>query len=213
MRKSIPLLLSCVLFFNATTFGKTIFYEFEEKNDTINVDLSKTKIGRYLAFMQADSINSSTLIFATASYTVADNSKSVFIGNLQPTLGINIARFFSKKFHLGLSINLGVIKIFNYTNFTSNFQKELNNSSNKSISNNANYDSSKIQLFKNYVSNLGVSNNAEISYGLSFAPYPNEFGGLMFEFKYGGHILTLGDYTKKGDQYPTDVQWGTNLRY
>jgi hypothetical protein len=157
-----------------------------------NQVFSQSKLIQYAEFMNfknKDSIIHPRLVYFSASYTLANNSKTLTISNLPLTFGINVARFFTKKINLMASMDLGIIAMLNFTTLKPNFENDFSNSFNSKLKNNVNGDSIKANLLN---SQVGNNNNTLLAYGISFSPYPNKYGGIILECKMGIYSHKIG---------------------
>jgi hypothetical protein len=122
-------------------------------------------------------------------------------------VGLNIARFFTQRFILGIGIDLKYLfhneKITlsseQISNFNSNYMPQLSNQmdSIRSISLNSTF---------NNVTNYNFSASRFSHVCLNFSPFPTKYGGLMFQLKLGNSTFVLkgplGDLYNKDSYHP-----------
>lgn len=131
--------------------------------------------------------------FASANFEINVIGKIMPSSGLQLGLGINLARFFTKKIVLGLygemSFAAPLSSNNQYHNLTSNINENV-------IYNQSNYvDSVKATLLTNAFNKDQFSGCYRSTYGLAFSPFPDKYGEIILFVSKGKSIYPFyGQY-------------------
>lgn len=133
------------------------------------------------------------------------------------SFGINLARFFSTKFILGVTSDLkllpGIRNVNPSDEFSSDFQGSYTPISGPP------QDSANAEVFYSNIVYGGIRGHNMFNIGLMFSPFPQKYGGFMLEIKRGntGHQFHNSIYQNLfvngggNDKVPMSV--GGNLRF
>lgn len=147
--------------------------------------LSKHRsIDNYIKFLQPDEKQKNEFFIATHSMVYTNTGKILHGGRgSYITIGLNLARFFSKKIVLGVGVDLRCWKGLWDDRFTNGYINDFNANFNNTIQ--VIEDSARATALKETIN--GGRYYARGSYYsalvLSFAPYPMEYGGFMLNLK------------------------------
>jgi len=185
-------ILIILLFLSIKTFAHN-----NQKTDSTTF-ITKSK---YLTYLFLPDSNTKTSLFNIRyQYLYLQRDLPFRRGGTCFNFGINLARFFSKKFILGLSID-GRLFFNGLTkqHFSNEFIKDFNDNY---ISE---YSSYKDSLTASVLHD-GINKNNDIYirgsypwfYCISFSPFPDKWGGFLLEIKKGGAAYTFyGKYDAK----------------
>jgi hypothetical protein len=149
----------------------------------------------YLDFLEYDSTCRTNLLNFSFQYNYFQKNKPFRRGGLGFELGLNLARFFSKKIIFGICLDSRLFESHVSQNFDTQFQSDFNNNFISSQPTQA--DTLVSKVLYNTINNNGIKIRGDhhLFYGVSFSPFPDRFGGLLLEFKTGGSsYLFYGNY-------------------
>ena len=182
---------------------KLILFVFLSYSSIAQIDSSKfspSKFQQYIKFLTMDSLkggNSMLIPSYNFMYTncgaITHAGRGTYVG-----LGLNVARLFSKKFVLGIGIELKAWKGLWSDNLKSDFVNDFNAGfQNNLIDIN---DSARAQTLKDcFNGSQGLTRRGTFyaNYTLFFSPFPQTYGGFMLIVKYGGFGIPInGTYGK-----------------
>jgi hypothetical protein len=142
---------------------------------------------KYIDFLKTDSTCGTFLFTGSYQYLYTGQLHSFHTCGFHPGFGVNLARFFSKKFVLGICADLDGFKgLFTQQHFPDGFVRDFNAGFVRHYSNPA--DSARAYAVRtainrspryyfrgNYLGDLGVM----------ISPFPQRYGGLMLVLKTG----------------------------
>ncbi len=151
-----------------------------------NVALSGIGQNNYLTFLKPDSNEQCRFFRGSLNYRNTFVDKGFNMNGFYLSTGVNIARFFSKKFIAGVCIDLkpfkGLTRWEPASSFTSSFNASFapDNSTaesafSSSIFNDAINQNNGSYFQGNYFGNIG----------LQYSPFPQKYGGFLLEVKRG----------------------------
>jgi hypothetical protein len=183
------IIIAVFLFLKFISFGQA------STKDTISF-ADKHKYFRFLSGSEND--GHATMFTAAWQYLYSPSAwgKTFRTGGMQPSIGINIARFFSSKFVLGLFIDIKGVKGFTQQKFSSEFINNFNNCFITSYTDQA--DSAKAYTVKDAINGHSFAGNYCGDYGIMFSPFPQKYGGVMICVKKGYRSYPIfGTYGNK----------------
>ncbi len=148
---------------------------------------NKQNIKRYISFLKRDSLQNNTYLTVSCNFMYSSIGKISQGGRgCYLSLGLNLARFFSKKIVLGVTFDLQPFSgLWNHKfkqNYINDFNQHYSTTSLGTI------DSGRVQTVYNSLNNninYDHFGNQHTSYGIMFSPYPTKYGGLMLILKRG----------------------------
>lgn len=179
-------------------FIATISAQAQKSDSLVSPFIVKHK---YLNFLLLpDSNSKATLLNIRLSYLFTPPRYPFRRGGFSYEVGLNLARFFSKKFILGITYESKVFAGgFTKQHFSREFVNDFNNNFITEYSNSN--DSLRASIFYNGIN--GVNNNYVVVafpeyFGISFSPFPQKWGGFMLTVKKGGTSYFFnGNYDAK----------------
>ncbi len=142
---------------------------------------------QYLNYLFAPDSNSNCgLIYASYQYLNIPKVQTFVTGGMHLKIGLNIARFFSKKFILGICFDIKPFRGFTRQNFTDNFRNDFNSNFYGTYQNS--FDSVRAFTVKDAINNKVGHNflgNDYYGIGICFSPFPMRYGGILLEVKRG----------------------------
>jgi len=183
-------------------FFKTIFFAQGNPNDTTSF-IDRHKYLKFL-FEPADDRQATLLTIGWQYlYCPPGWGKTFRTGGMHPSIGINLARFFSNKFVLGVFADLKGLKGFTQQRLSPEFRNDFNNDFVTTYLSQA--DSARAYTVKDAVNGVpahGFWGNYYGDYGLMFSPFPQKYGGVLISIKKGYRgYPTFGTY---GNKYLND---------
>jgi hypothetical protein len=149
--------------------------------------LSKHK---YLEFLlRPDAKSQANFFNFSYQYVYTPKGNSFHTAGFHPTLGFNFARFFSRKFILGVCIDFKTFKGFTTQQFSNDFISNFNSNYISTYSNPV--DSAKASLVKSAINDQNNSSGHYIrgnyfyNLGIIFSPFPGKYGSFVFQYKIG----------------------------
>ncbi len=177
-----------IIFFLFTLFAKG------QISDSLNIK-NKTKPCSYCDFLTDENVKN-YVFNGGAKYQVTTYAESFNSNGLYFNLGLNLARFFSKKIILGAFVDFNIKHNFLYKEISSNtFVTDFNNSFNSNYA--SQEDSAVAYVFKNSLSDRHLSNGSYGKYGFMFSPFPDKYGGILLSFKKGSSSYYCYFYDNK----------------
>ena len=142
-------------------------------------------------FLFQDSTSQNYLFTVGLKYQYTAITKSFSSNGAYVHLGLNLARFFSKKIIFGVFYDLRPIHgPFFYQPTSNQFKNDF--VSNFSTTYSSPEDSAVAYTLKNAIENKSLSSGSFANLGLMFSPFPNKYGGLLFSFKISGCDYRVG---------------------
>lgn len=200
------------LVFSIISFIKISNSQSSEHNFSIPF-IEKNKYLNYLFY--SDSNTQASLLYVKYQYLYMQKSKPFRSGGMHLSVGLNIARFFSKKIILGICYDFKVFPGYTKQYFTSNFVNDYNANYISTYNNNLDSIRSNI-LFKtiNSSNNYRIRGSALYNFGIAFSPFPQKFGGILLQLtKSGCYYPFYGSYpTEKltKDNEPINLKLANN---
>ena len=160
--------------------------------------VEKQKYSNYL--IVADSSTQSGLLNLRFNYLYIPPNNPFRRGGFSFELGLNLARFFSKKFILSVSYETKLAFVgFTRQHFSQTFINDFNNSYISEYPNAK--DSLRASVFHdgiNGVNDCYVKGSFPGYLGIAFSPFPQKWGGFLLTLKKGGASYTFyGKYDAK----------------
>lgn len=159
------------------------------------------KKSNYLSYLFIPDSNTQASLFNIRyQYLYIPQDKPFRRGGTCFNFGINLARFFTKKIILGLSIDG---RLFFNGRTKQHFSKEfINDFNNNYISEYSNYtDSLRGSVLRDGINGTNqtyVRGSFPWYYGITFSPFPQKWGGFLLEVKKGGSVYDFyGEYDAK----------------
>jgi hypothetical protein len=152
--------------------------------------IRNSKYLRYLFI--ADSNNNASLFSIGCQYLYVPQSNTFTTGGAHWNVGLNIARFFTKKIILGVCYDLKEFDGFTQQHFSKSFVNDFNANFIPSYSNGM--DSLRAYTLKNVVngySGYGINGNTFENIGISFSPFPQKYGGILIQIKRGNRVMPV----------------------
>jgi hypothetical protein len=154
-------------------------------SDSINNNNETT----LLEFLFIPSAKSPASLFSFSDQYLYTHAELGFrTSGFSPTLGINIARFFSSNFILGVCVESKLLPSFTQQHFSKEFVNDFNANFKESYT-------SEIDSLHGNALKGGINNQKDPYYfrgnwngnlGVIFSPFPNKYGGFKLQLKYGG---------------------------
>lgn len=141
---------------------------------------------RYIRFLRHPSPASQNhLITASYQYMLSPVGTTLGAQGTIANIGLNIARFFSRKFVLGISYDLKYIPGISTKNPGRQFVRDFNDAFITSYS--TPLDSANAYVVRYALNDNGshITGNNVFNLGVIFSPFPQKYGGLLFQVKYG----------------------------
>lgn len=165
------------LFFILIFFFSKFSYSFIEK------DSSKSFFKNILT---EDEHTQNRFFSAGYQYMLNPIGKTIGAQGTIANYGLNIAKLFSKKIVLGFTVDIKLIPGISTKkpkgDFVTDFNTQfINTYSNKLDSVNAYVTKSAINGNNGYF----ITGNTNVYFGIMFSPFPQKYGGLMLQIKYG----------------------------
>lgn len=166
----------------------------EKKDSSTFVDRHK-----YMKFLLEPREDAQACMFMASwqyLYSAPSWGKAFRTCGLQPIIGLNLARFFSNKFILGVCLDVKGVKGFTRQYFSQDLRNDFNNDFISSYTDVA--DSGRAYLVSRAINGIGMSGNYLGEYGIMFSPFPKKFGGIMLVLKKGYRSYVIhGTYGNK----------------
>lgn len=126
-------------------------------------------------------------------------------------VGINFARFFSKKIIFGLASEIKLFPGFGRTSMSGSFITDFNSEFNYFQS--SSLDSANARVIRTNINNNGLIGNNVFCYGVMLSLFPQKYGGVLLEVLYGSNGFTArkeifeNPFINSGqnDKYPITV--------
>lgn len=192
---------------------------YAQKNDE-NYTAPFIKNSKYLSYLIIPDSNTQAALFNIRyQYLYIPKDKPFRRGGISWNIGINLARFFTKKIILGLSVDT---RFFFAGQTKQHFTNEFKNDFNSEFR--TEYPTYKDSLRASVLYD-GINGNNGVYvkgsfpgyYGISFSPFPQKWGGIMLEVKRGGTFFDFfGKYDAKtldphGENGPVNISTNKNL--
>lgn len=146
-----------------------------------------------------DGSDEASLMNVSYRYLYTPKSISFASKGTHLTVGLNLARFFSKKIIFGVCYDLKQFKGFTKQHFSQNFIDDFNSNFIPTYANAK--DSSRAYTLRdaiNGTSGAKIVGNTFQNIGISFSPFPQKYGGFLLELKTGDRVFPIfGEYIKK----------------
>lgn len=126
------------------------------------------------------------LLTCSWQYLYTYQYESFRSGGMQPTFGLNIARFFSNKFILGICFDIKSVKGFTQQRFSDKFISDFNESFKTSYGKSA--DSARAYVINHAINDVpghGFTGNFSGNIGIMFSLFPQKYGGILIMAKRG----------------------------
>lgn len=142
---------------------------------------------KYLHYLLISNENTkAALINFNVQYLYMPKVEALATGGLHINVGVNFARFFTRKFILGISVDikffLGYTQQILPAKFVNDFNENfIHNQPTK-------MDSVSAYTLKeaiNRTNGYGIKGNNFGNYGISFSPFPDKWGAFLVQAKYG----------------------------
>ncbi len=107
-------------------------------------------------------------------------------GGLQATFGLNVARFFSNKFVIGICADIKAVKGLTQQHFSEDFINDFNESFKTEYNNSS--DSAKAYVISEAINDVpghGFYGNYSGNLGIMFSLFPQKYGGILICAKRG----------------------------
>lgn len=199
-----------------TIFSFITVFSFGQTKDTTSY-IDRHKYFKFLLEPAKD--GQATLLTVGWQYLYAPWGKTFRTGGMHPSLGINLARFFSNKFLLGVFADLKGVKGFTQQRLSSEFKNDFNN--NFITTYNSQEDSAKAYSVKDAINDKerhGFFGNYYGDIGIMFSPFPQKYGGIMVCVKKGYRSYPIfgthgNPYIKNGDAENVPLDFSNNYAY
>ncbi len=170
----------------------------QDKDSTYNAPfLTKNKYMKYLFF--ADNNTKASIMNISYRFLYIPRSTAFSAKGMHLTVGLILARFFTRQIIFGICYDLKQFSGFTKQNLSQSFIDDFNSNFISTYGNEK--DSSRAQTLRDAINNsqgAGIHGNAFENFGISFSPFPLKYGGFLIEVKKGNRIFPIfGDYTKK----------------
>lgn len=140
----------------------------------------------YLEFLKVDTSASNSYFYGGAHYVHSPIQTDFRANGIYGQVGFNLARLFSKKMILGVSVDFKGWKGFNAWKPSDAFRDDFNAAYQPNVT--TPEDLAKAEMIKNAINNV-ENKNFQGNYfgriGVAFSPFPRSFGGFMIEVKRG----------------------------
>jgi hypothetical protein len=140
----------------------------------------------YLEFLKVDTSASNGYFYGGAHYVQSPMQTDFRANGIYGQVGFNLARLFSKKMILGVSVDFKGWKGLNAWKPSDAFRDDFNAAYLPQVT--TPEDLAKAEMIKNAVNNV-ENKNFQGNYfgriGVSFSPFPRAFGGFLIEVKRG----------------------------
>ncbi len=169
----------------------------EDNKPYVDPLITNTPYLKYLFI--PDSTTQSSVFGLTLQYLYTPEIKSFASKGASGNLILNLSRFFSRKFVLGLCYNFkfynGVTKQHYSKEFKDDFDKNFITNYNNSV------DSAQAYTLKGGIdgsAGFESGGNTKKGWGIVFSPFPQKYGGFMLLLKTGTNWFTFtGPFTNK----------------
>lgn len=146
--------------------------------------MSQEKITRYFdRILYSDYGDQNHLFCFQYKYMYSPFGKTIGAQGGMFNIGINLARFFSTKFILGGVADIKYIPGISVIKPSNEFLADFNSSYSPNFS--TSLDSANSTVFYDNFNLNGIRGNNMFNFGFMFSPYPQKFGGIMFQVKTG----------------------------
>ncbi len=140
----------------------------------------------YLEFLKVDTSAANSYFYGGTHYVQSLIQTDFRSNGIYGQIGFNLARLFSKKMILGVTVDFKGWKGFNAWKPSDAFRDDFNAAYLPNVT--TPEDLAKAEMIKNAINNV-ENKNFQGNYfgriGVSFSPFPRSFGGFMIEFKRG----------------------------
>jgi hypothetical protein len=170
-------------------------YSFAQKNQKFFGPLKP-----YSEFIKSDSTCLASFISFKFQYLYQFSNGFYKIGGTHSDLGINLARFFTKKIILGVGFEYKFIPFRGKQKLASGFIDNFNANYIPVLSDK--YDSIRSLTLHGAINNInGYKSGGSTfsSFSINFSPFPDRFGGILLQFKMG--YLSVPIYGPLSDIY------------
>jgi hypothetical protein len=157
----------------------------EERDNPI---VYKNEYLKYLVI--PDSNTRASLMNVSYQYLYLPKSNAFRTGGMHINIGLNIARFFTRKFIFGISYDLKQFVGFTNQHFSQNFLSDFNSNFIPIYSNGK--DSTIGYTLKDAINNkdmFGIQGNTFENFGISISIFPQKFGGFLIALKKGNRLF------------------------
>lgn len=169
--------------------------EQEKLNKKDSLVSNTGKLKTYWHFLKPDSIHQKNTLL-TVSYGLMFSSTGMVNNGGRGLVfsgGLNLARLFSKKIILGISIDMKGVKGFWGNGYTNSYINDFNSSFQNNLTNQA--DSARAGVLKESLNgNSGYNHRGNYyqTIGIMFSPFPQQYGGFMLIVKKGFYGFPIG---------------------
>jgi len=192
-------------------------YEKEKERKKLNkkdslISKTENRFTTYWHFLKADSIHQKNTLLTVSYGLMYSSAGKINNGGrgLVFSCGLNLARLFSKKIILGISIDVKGVKGFWDNGYTNLYVNDFNSAFHNNSTNQA--DSARAGVLKESLNgNLAFNHRGDYyqTIGIMFSPFPQQYGGFMLIVKEGNYGFPI-DGTN-GNKYfnnkPSSPDW------
>lgn len=141
----------------------------------------------YLHYLLISNENTkAALVNFNIQYLYMPKVEALATGGLHINIGVNLARFFTRKFILGVSADVKFFLGYTQQPLPKEFVDDFNK--NFIYSHPSKKDSARAYTLKeaiNHTNGYGIKGNNFGNYGISFSPFPDRWGAFLLQVKYG----------------------------
>lgn len=206
MKLLLILFISYISIFNSYSQGHTLKKIAEDTTGSGMIEIIKTNTkSKYLKFLIAPDSSSQNHLFSFSyQYMLNPIGKTIGSQGMISNFGINLARFFSKKIIIGISLDLKWIPGMSTKKINNEFTSDFNSHFIKQYDNPQ--DSANAYIMKTVFNNgYGPSlyGNGISNIGIMISLFPQKYGGVLLNFKTGNtsfkiHSVYDNPYVKNG---------------
>ena len=142
---------------------------------------------KYMRYLLVPDSNTHTGFFNfNYSYLYMPNNNSFRTNGTHLNLGINIARFFTKKIILGVCLDFKILGSLSKQHFSSEFKNDFNLNFKQSYDNeNDSLHGFALKSIINQNDKTCANSNKFENIGIEFSPFPHKYGGVVIQVKSG----------------------------
>jgi hypothetical protein len=155
-----------------------------------------------------DSSTQASLMSVSYQYLYIPQTQALRAGGTSLNVGLNLARFFSNKFILGICYDLKDFSGSTNQRISKDFVNSFNSAFKSSTASVA--DSASAYTLRgglNGTPGYGIHGNTFQNFGVSFSPFPQKYGGVLVQMKIGYRIFPFSSaypsqlLNSRGDEF------------
>ena len=165
----------------------------------------------YLAFLTTHTEDTKACLFnESIQYLYVPNTGGFRDGGVSITVGLNLARFFTRKIILGICFDFKEMAYLPTQTFSKGFVNDFNSAYIPAQRNNR--DSAVAQTLKDDINSTAgskIRGTIVNSIGVSFSPFPQSFGAIQLQIRKGQQSFTC--YSNYGTRIITEYSSNNNI--